>query len=93
MPSTGKPDSKSASLEKTLDKTRQAASEVRSASDNLSVIHTVLEQEVPEEVQVGEVAQAIKHTEQIEKRLAGTVKTLVEANAALAAEVKKQAGA
>ena len=48
-------------LGQTLKKTEKVAAEVQSASDNLAVVSTVLEQEIPEELQVGEVAQALEH--------------------------------
>ena len=71
------------SLDSTLKKSEQVAADVQRASDNLAVVNTVLEQELPEEVQVGEVAQAIEHTNQLEEKLA-------EVNAALSEEIEKR---
>jgi hypothetical protein len=70
-------------LDRTLEKSEQVAADVQRASDNLAVVNTVLEQELPEEVQVGEVAQAIEHTNQLEEKLA-------EVNEALSKEIKKR---
>ena len=82
----------SASLTQTLKTTRDVAAEVQEASDDLAVVSTVLEQELPAEMQVGEVAQAIEHTEQLEKKLAKSAEKLIEANEALAQEIAKREG-
>jgi hypothetical protein len=90
MTGQGKSDRPAAPLDQTLDKTEAVAAEVQRASDELAVISTVLEQELPEEVQVGDIAQAIEHTGQLEKRLAESAETLAEVNAALAEEIEKR---
>lgn len=77
-------------LDKTLQKSEQVAADVQRASDNLAVVSTVLEQELPEEVQVGEVAQAIEHTSQLEQKLAKSAEKLAEVNAALSEEIEKR---
>ena len=78
------------SLEQTLEKTEAVAADVQRASDNLAVVNTVLEQELPEDIQVGEVAQAIEHTSQLEEKLAKSAETLAEVNAALSEEIEKR---
>ena len=78
------------SLDKTLKKSEQVAADVQRASDNLAVVSTVLEQELPDEVQVGEVAQAIEHTSQLEEKLAQSAEKLAEVNAALSEEIEKR---
>lgn len=83
-------DRASASLDQTLDKTEAVAADVQRASDNLAVINTVLEQELPDDIQVGEVAQAIEHTGQLEKKLAQSAETLAEVNAALTQEIERR---
>jgi hexokinase len=45
---------------------------------------------LPEEVQVGEVAQAIEHTSQLEEKLAKSAEKLAEVNAALSEEIEKR---
>ncbi len=77
-------------LNKTLKKSEEVAADVQSASDDLAVVSTVLEQELPEEVQVGEVAQAIEHTSQLEEKLAQSAEKLAEVNEALSKEIKKR---
>ncbi|VTU28384.1 hypothetical protein [Variovorax sp. PBL-E5] len=79
-----------ASLDQTLDKTEAVAADVQRASDNLAVINTVLEQELPDDIQVGEVAQAIEHAGQLEKKLAQSAETLAEVNAALTQEIERR---
>jgi methyl-accepting chemotaxis protein len=78
------------SLDRTLQKSEQVAADVQRASDNLAVVNTVLEQELPDEVQVGEVAQAIEHTSQLEQKLAKSAEKLAEVNAALSEEIEKR---
>jgi hypothetical protein len=78
------------SLDSTLKKSEQVAADVQRASDNLAVVSTVLEQELPDEVQVGEVAQAIEHTSQLEEKLAKSAEKLAEVNAALSEEIEKR---
>jgi len=78
------------SLDKTLEKSEQVAADVQRASDNLAVVNTVLEQELPDEVQVGEVALAIEQTSQLEEKLAKSAEKLAEVNAALSEEIEKR---
>jgi hypothetical protein len=77
-------------LDKTLQKSEEVAADVQRASDNLAVVSTVLEQELPDEIQVGEVAQAIEHTSQLEEKLAKSAEKLAEVNAALSEEIEKR---
>ena len=80
-------------LDEVLESTHDVASEVQKASDDLAVVHTVLEQEVPKDAQAGDVAQAIAHTSEIERKLAKSADQLVEANQALAQEIERLRGA
>jgi hypothetical protein len=77
-------------LEHAASTTHAVAADVQSASDDLLVINTVLEQELPDELQVGEVAQAIEHTGQLEKKLAESAESLAEVHAALKVEIEKR---
>jgi hypothetical protein len=90
MAGQSKPERAAAALDQTLQKTEAVAAEVQRASDDLAVINTVLEQELPDEMQVGDVAQAIEHTGQLEKKLAESAETLAEVNATLAEEIEKR---
>jgi hypothetical protein len=90
MPGPSTQDRATTPLDQTLQKTEAVAAEVQSASDNLAVINTVLEQELPDDVQVGDVAQAIEHTGQLEKKLAESAEALAEVSATLAQEIEKR---
>ena len=90
MPGPSTQDRATTPLDQTLEKTEAVAAEVQSASDNLAVINTVLEQELPDDVQVGDVAQAIEHTGQLEKKLAESAEALAEVSATLAQEIEKR---
>ena len=79
-------------LDRTLAKNEEVAADVQGASDHLSVVATVLEQELPDSVQVGEVAQAIEHANELEKKLARSAQALNEVNEALASEIEKRRG-
>lgn len=81
---------KSSGLQKAQRKTKVVATEVQRASDHASVIGAVLANELPEAVQVGDVAQAIEQTEDLEHRLAESAQTLTEVTAELGREVKKR---
>ncbi len=77
-------------LQNTLEKTEAVTAVIERASHQLSVVNTVLEQNLPPELQVGDVAQAINQTEQLEKKLSRSVEALTEVSAALEAELKKR---
>ena len=77
----------------TLRKTEALTLEVQRASDDLAIVHTVLEHELPSEIQVGEVAQALQHTGQLEEKLAQSAGELIEVNAVLAEEIEKRKNA
>lgn len=87
--SNAKPDA-GMTLDQSAGKTGAVAAEVQRASEDLLVINTVLEQELPDELQVGEVAQAIEHTGHLEKKLAESAESLAEVHAALAKEIEKR---
>lgn len=80
-------------LDQTPGKTQAVAADVKRASEDLLVIGTVLEQELPDELQVGEVAQAIEHTGHLEKKLAESAESLTEVHAALEEEIEKRKNA
>lgn len=83
-------DSNTQVLQTTLDKTEAAAAEVHSASLHAQVIGTVLTEELPDEVQVAEVAQAIEQTGELTQKLAATADTLADVSAALEDEIEKR---
>ena len=74
-------------LQKPLEKTQAVTAELQNAADHAMVIGTVLAEELPEHVQVGEVAQAIVQTEELKEKLAESAETLTEVSAELAQEI------
>lgn len=77
-------------LLKPLQKTEAVAADLEDASDHAMVIGTVLAQELPLEVQVGEVAQALVQTAELKERLAQSAETLTEVSAELEQEIAKR---
>lgn len=77
-------------LQDTLEKTGAVAAEVQSAASQVGVIGTVLAHELPDELQVGEVAQALEQTEELEHKLAESAETLADVTAALEREIRKR---
>jgi len=79
-----------APLDHASGKTQAVAADVKRAAEDLLVVNTVLEQELPEELQVGDVAQAIEHTGHLEKKLSESAESLAEVHAALEDEIAKR---
>lgn len=80
---TGKPGAEqeaTASLESAIDKAKEVAAEIQQAADNLAVVNTVLQDQIPDEVQAGEVAQALDQNEQVEKIITRSAETLEAVN-------------
>ena len=72
-----------AALESAIEKAKEVAADIQQAADNLAVVNTVLETNLADNLRVGEVAQALDHSGEVEKTLAKSVKALEEVNAAL----------
>jgi len=90
---TGKtePDPQAArKLEETIDKAKEVAAEIKQAADDLAVVNTVLEKRLPDDVQVGEVAQALDHSDAVEKTLTKSAEMLDEVNDALDDQAAKK---
>ena len=83
-------DPKEHRLQDTLDKTASVAADIQSAASQVGVIGTVLAQELPDELQVGEVAQALEQTEDLEHKLAESAETLADVTAALEHEIARR---
>jgi uncharacterized protein (DUF924 family) len=72
-----------------LDKSKQATETVRQAADDLAVVHTVLDTQVPAEVRNEEVDLALEHAEQLQEQLDKSIDLLQDVTETLEAEVKK----
>lgn len=77
-------------LERTIDQAKAVAAEIRQAADNLAVVNTVLEEALPEHVQVGEVAQALDQSGQVEAQINRSAEVL-DALETAQAELEKKA--
>jgi hypothetical protein len=75
-----------------LDKTKQAAETVKEAADDLAVIHTVLDTELPENARSGDVGNAVEQTQALEKKLDDAADLLDEANETVEKEVQARDG-
>lgn len=59
---------------------KQVAQEVKTAADDLVVVHAVLDKELAKEVRSEDVDQAVAQTATIEKRLSKSAKALDDVN-------------
>ena len=73
-----------------FDKNVAVQDVVAQSASELLVINAVLKQEIPDYVQTGEVAQALKKTEELENKIHDTVEDLAEVNKALAKEIDER---
>ncbi|MES2413051.1 MAG: hypothetical protein V4614_04570 [Pseudomonadota bacterium] len=79
-------------LARALDQNETARDVVEQSAAELVVINAVLKQELPDEVQVGEVAEALLKTDELESRIHDTAQDLAEVNEALAQEIDEREG-
>ena len=73
----------SASLDRAIDRAKEVAAEIQEAADNLAVVNTVLQDQIPDAIQVGEVAQALDQSGEVEKAISRSAETLDTVNAEL----------
>jgi len=64
---------------------------VEQAANELFVINTVLKQELPDELQTGEVAQALRKTDELETRIQESAEDLAQVNQVLEQEIGERA--
>lgn len=81
--SDGKGGAPAAPIAEAIDKNKKVAKEVKDAADELAVVHAVLDQQLPDQVREDDVAQAVAHTNDLEKRLSESGKKLDEVNRTL----------
>ena len=81
-------DTKSAAaLGRALDQNSTVKDTVEQSAAELALINTVLKQELPGHVQKGEVAQALRKTDDLEMKIQDTAQDLAEVNKVLAQEI------
>lgn len=84
------PTAPSTPLERALDQNEIAKETVAQSAAELLVINTVLKQEIPGEVQTGEVAQALQKTDELENRIQDTAVELAQVNELLEQEIDQR---
>jgi C4-dicarboxylate-specific signal transduction histidine kinase len=77
-------------LVKALGQNAAAKETVEQSANELFVINTVLKQELPDEVQTGEVAEALRKTDALESRIQASAEDLAEVNQVLAQEIDER---
>jgi len=85
--SSAPPAEDSATVVKALEKSKQATETIREVADDLAVVHTVLDTEVPKETLHPDVGQAIEQTDQLEDKLRAAEEKLKTANETLEQQV------
>jgi hypothetical protein len=82
------PDDKDAAdLAKALEENKHAAETVQEVAEDLSVVHTVLDSEVPKETLNPDVGQAIEQTDQLKDKLKSAEEKLKTVNQTLEQQV------
>jgi hypothetical protein len=76
------------SLEHALDQNEAIQETVEQSAAELCVVNAVLQQEVPEHVKTGDVAQALQRTEELEERIQVSADNLEQVNHALKKEIQ-----
>lgn len=74
-------------LERALEQNEAAQTVVEQSAAELVVIHAVLKQELPDHVQTGDVAHALKRTDALEIQINDTAQELAHVNEVLALEI------
>lgn len=80
-------------VEQALDKNRAATEEVKRATEDLAVIHAVLDSRVVPPAGDHEVEKAVAETKEVERRLADATDALQEVNTTLERTVKSKTSA
>ncbi len=77
-------------LARALDQNEAVKETVEQSANELLVINAVLKQELPNEVQDGEVAQALRKTDELETRIQESASDLAQVNEVLAQEIDQR---
>ena len=89
--SPSSPATASTPLERALDQNENVKHAVEMSAAELLVINTVLKQELPDHLQIGEIEQALEKTDALEIKISETVEDLAQVNDALAQEIDVRA--
>lgn len=78
-------------LERALDRNETVEKTVKQSSAELFVINAVLNQEIPEHVKTGDVAQALQKTGELEGKIQESAADLAHVNELLEQEIDERA--
>ncbi|MEO7885207.1 MAG: hypothetical protein ABIR76_00485 [Polaromonas sp.] len=78
-------------LERALGQNEAVKDTVEQSAAELLVINTVLKQELPPQIQTGEVAQALQKTDALETRIQESVEDLAQVNEVLEQQIDERA--
>ncbi|WP_395056277.1 hypothetical protein [Polaromonas sp.] len=78
-------------LERALDQNESVKDTVEQSANELFVINTVLKQELPNEIQSGEVAQALRKSDELETKIQESAEDLAQVNQVLEQEIGERA--
>lgn len=78
-------------LARALDQNEAVKETVEQAANELLVINTVLKQELPNQIQRGEVAQALRKSDELETRIQESAEDLAQVNQVLEQEIAERA--
>ena len=89
-PSFLSPAASATNLTDALSQNESVKEAVEQTASELVVINAVLKQEIPDHVQVGEVAQALQKNDELEARIQESAAELAEVNEVLAQQVDER---
>ena len=78
-------------LARALEQNETALGSVEQSAAELVVINAVLKQEIPDDVQTGDVAQALQKTDALETKISDAAQDLAAVNEVLAQEIDERA--
>ena len=87
QPTISSTDTTSTPLERALDQNVTVQDTVERSAAELLVINAVLKQEIPDHIQIGEVAQALQKTDELESKISDTAEDIAHVNQVLAKEI------
>ena len=79
------------SLARALDQNETVMDSVAQSAVELVMINAVLKQEIPTHVKIGDVAQALQKTDELESKINDTTQDLAQVNEVLAQEIDERA--
>ena len=78
-------------LARALDQNETVMDTVAQSAVELVMINAVLKQEIPTHVKIGDVAQALQKTDELESKINDTTQDLAQVNQVLAREIDERA--